>query len=103
MREHALASYGWSREYYRQFFVDRIGLADPTRYKGHYNPDKILMIDAKFDNCIPAHSREALWDATGHPERITMLYRHKGAFYSLTPLGFNFARGTIYRFLDRTL
>ena len=103
MREHALNSYGWSLEEYRTFFEDRIGPAEPMRYKGRYNPDKILMIDTKFDNCIPPHAREALWETTGQPERITMLYRHKGAFYSLTPLGFNFARGMIYRFLDRTL
>ena len=103
MREHALQTYGWSLDYYRRFFEERIGPGEPMLYAGNYNPDKILIIDARFDNCIPQVSREALWEATGYPERITMLYRHKGAFYSLTPLGFNFARGLIYRFLDRTL
>ena len=103
MREHALESYGWSLDEYRRFFEERIGPAEPTLYAGNYNPDKILIIDARFDNCIPRVSREALWELTGYPERITMLYRHKSAFYALTPLGFNFARGIIYRFLDRTL
>lgn len=103
IREHALKRYGWSLDAYREFFARRIGAAEPVRYAGRYNPDRILMIDAKFDNCIPPQAREALWEATGRPERVTMLYRHKGAFYSLTPLGFNLARGMIYRFLDRTL
>lgn len=103
MRKHALDSYGWSLQTYRAFFEERMGLADPVLYAGHYNPDKILIIDTKFDNCIPPQSREALWETTGQPERITMLYRHKSAFYSLTPLGFNFARGKIYRFLDKAL
>jgi len=103
VRRHAMQSYGWSLEAYHEFFTERMGLADPARYAGNYNPDKLLMIDARFDNCIPRSSREALWEATGHPERVTMLYRHKEAFYSLTPLGFNFARGIIYRFLDRSL
>ena len=103
MREHALKTYGWTLDDYRRFFGERIGPGEPMLYAGHYNPDKILIIDARFDNCIPRVSREALWELTGYPERITMLYRHKSAFYSLTPLGFNFARGIIYRFLDRAL
>jgi hypothetical protein len=32
-----------------------------------------------------------------------MLYRHRRAFYSLTPLGLNYARRKIYRFLDDVL
>ena len=103
MREHALRTYGWSLDDYRRFFEERIGASEPTLYAGHYDPDRILIIDARFDNCIPRVSREALWEVTGYPERITMLYRHKSAFYSLTPLGFNFARGIIYRFVDRSL
>ena len=103
MRNHALRSFGWTQDEYRRFFEERFGPADPTQYAGHYNPDRILIIDARFDNCIPPVSRNALWELTGYPERITMLYRHKSAFYSLTPLGFNFARGIIYRFFDRAL
>ena len=103
MWQHALRSYGWSLDDYRRFFDERTGFADPALYAGHYNPDKILIIDARFDNCIPPVSREALWELSGYPERITMLYRHKSAFYSLTPLGFNFVRGIIYRFFDRAL
>ena len=103
MRRHALNTFGWSLDDYRRFFEERMGAGEPMLYAGHYDPDRILIIDARFDNCIPPVSREALWEVTGYPERITMLYRHKGAFYSLTPLGFNFARGIIYRFFDRVL
>jgi hypothetical protein len=61
------------------------------------------MIDARFDDCMPQTAREALWDVTGHPDRITMMYRHRSSFYSMTPLGLNFSRRQIYRFLDRKL
>ncbi len=61
------------------------------------------MIDAMFDDCMPESARAALWDLTGHPKRITMLYRHRSSFYTLTPLGLNFARRQIYRFLDHKL
>ena len=42
-----------------------------------YDPDRILMIDAMFDDCMPESSRAALWEVAGHPERITLLYRHR--------------------------
>ena len=78
-------------------------VADPARFSGHYDPDKILMIDAMFDDCMPESSRTALWEITGHPQRVTFLSRHRSGFYSLTPLGLNVSRREIYRFLDDTL
>jgi pimeloyl-ACP methyl ester carboxylesterase len=103
VREHVLNDLGWSTSRYHDFFQDLFGPADPVRFPGHYDPDRILMIDAMFDDCMPESARSALWDVTGHPERITMMYRHRSSFYSLTPLGLNFARRQIYRFLDRKL
>lgn len=103
VRRHVLSEYGWSLEEYREFFQGLFAPADPLRYRGRYNPDDILMIDTRFDDCMPRRARNALWKVTGHPERITLLYRHRTAFYSLTPLGLNFSRRRIYRFLDDAL
>jgi len=103
VRNHVLGAFGWSVDRYRAFFQGLFGPADPVRFPGHYDPNKILMIDAMFDDCMPESSRAALWEITGHPERITLLYRHRSAFYSLTPLGLNFSRRRIYRFLDDAL
>lgn len=103
VRDHVLKSYGWTVDEYRDFFEGLFGAGDPVRFSGRYDPEKILMIDATFDDCMPSSSRDALWQATGRPERISLLYRHKRAFYSLTPLGLNFVRRKIYRFLDETL
>jgi hypothetical protein len=103
VRRHALTSFGWTLERYHDFFGELFDPADPVHYAGHYDPDNILMIDAMFDDCMPESSRAALWEVTGRPERITLMYRHRHAFYSLTPLGLNFSRRKIYRFLDDTL
>jgi hypothetical protein len=103
VRNHAMRTFGWSLDRYREFFRELFGPADPTQFAGHYDPDKILMIDAMFDDCMPESSRAALWEVAGHPERITMLYRHRTSFYSLTPLGLNFTRRKIYHFLDKAL
>jgi hypothetical protein len=103
VREHVMTTFAWSLDRYREFFRELFGPADPTNFAGHYDPDKILMIDAMFDDCMPESSRAALWEVAGHPERITMLYRHRTSFYSLTPLGLNFTRRKIYQFLDAAL
>lgn len=103
VRTHVLTNYGWSLERYHAFFESLFGPADPARYAGRYDPDSTLLIDAAFDDCMPRTSREALWEATGHPQRITLLARHRSGFYSLTPLGLNFVRRKIYAFLDEHL
>ncbi len=103
VREHALRSFGWTADEYREFFKGLFDPADPARFIGRYDPNEILMIDAMFDDCMPESSRAALWEITGHPQRVTFLYRHRSAFYSLTPLGLNVSRRKIYRFLDETI
>jgi hypothetical protein len=103
VRDHAITHFGWTLDQYRDFFHGLFDRADPRRYAGHYDPDKILFIDAMFDDCMPESARAAFWEISGRPERITMLYHHRTAFYSLTPLGLNFARRKIYHFLDAAL
>jgi hypothetical protein len=103
VRAHVLESFDWTVPRYREFFAGLFDPADPMRFEGRYDPDEILMIDAMFDDCMPESARAALWEVTGFPERVTLLYRHRSAFYSLTPLGANYARRRIYRFLDDAL
>lgn len=103
VREHVLTEFGWSLERYHDFFQGLFAPADPIGYAGRYDPDRIFMIDAAFDDCMPRSARDALWHATGRPKRLTLLSRHKSGFYSLTPLGLNFVRRKIYAFLDEHL
>jgi predicted esterase len=103
VRNHAMKTFGWTHDQYRDFFASLFDPADPIMYAGHYDPTKILMIDTYFDDCMPESARAALWEVAGRPQRITLLYHHRTAFYSLTPLGLNFTRRKIYHFLDRAL
>lgn len=103
VREHALRTHGWSLQRYRSFFEHLFAPAEPLRFAGRYDPSRILLFEARFDNCMPPRTRDALWEAMGRPERITLWLRHRSAFYSLTPLGLNFARRRIYEFLDGVL
>ena len=63
----------------------------------------ILMFDAQRDECMPQHARDDFWETLGRPERISFHYGHKKSFLAMTPLGFNYMRRQIYRFLEATL
>ncbi len=67
VREHVMRTFGWTIDEYREFFRVLFDPADPMRFEGRYDPTKILMIDAMFDDCMPESSRAALWEITGHP------------------------------------
>lgn len=103
VRENAIGRLGWTLEQYRAFFAEIFRSGNPARYAGRYDPSKILMIDAHYDDCIPKSSRDALWYALGQPQRVSFLYKHRKAFYSMTPLGLNYSRRLIYRFLNEHL
>ena len=55
------------------------------------------------DDCTAEAGPESLWEALGRPERITMDFDHRRAFYSITPLAFNWLRHRIWGFLEPRL
>jgi dienelactone hydrolase len=101
VREATMKRFGWSLAEYRRVFEQAFETIDPARYTDHYSASNILMIDARHDRCVPEPSREALWSALGHPERLTLGYGHKLSFLAMSPLGFNFLNRRIIQFLDR--
>lgn len=102
-REAILERFGWSASQYESVVAEVFHDLDPARYAGRVDPHRVLMIDAHHDDCMPQSARDSLWHALGRPERISFRYKHKMAFLSMTPLGFNFLRQRIYRFLDERL
>jgi dienelactone hydrolase len=98
-REPAKKKYGWSQQYYRKLMDTIFGPLDPARYAGRVDPAKVLIVDAREDECITRRAREALWQSMGYPERITLSYSHETAFLAMTPLGGNYLRNAIYQFL----
>jgi hypothetical protein len=57
------------------------------------------MFDADKDDCMPAESRDGLWEALGRPERYSLKYKHEKSFLAMTPLGFFWMREKVYDFL----
>jgi dienelactone hydrolase len=102
-REAVLARFGWTVEEYEARIDELFGFLDPEDFELRIEPSQVLMFDAHHDDCMPRTARDALWEAMGRPERISLLYRHKRAFLAMTPLGSNYVPKTIYDFLDRAL
>jgi dienelactone hydrolase len=103
LRSEIMARFDWTQERYREELVPIFTPTDPARFAGRVDPAKILIFDATFDDCIPQHARDDLWEAMGRPERISIHAEHRQAFFAMTPFEGNFIRREIYAFLDRVL
>jgi dienelactone hydrolase len=99
VRDEVTARFGWSREEYAERVEASLASIDPLFVAGRVDPATVLYFDARHDECIPPVSREALWEAMGRPERITIGYGHKSSFLSMTFLGHNRMTREIVRFL----
>jgi hypothetical protein len=103
VRDEIMERFDWSLGEYQAVFDELFEPADPENFRGRYQPERLLIVEASLDNCMSKAAREALWDATGQPERIKLLARHKMAFLSMTPISLNYTTRKIYTFLDRHL
>lgn len=95
--------FGWSQARYQALFEELFAPGDPANFVGRYQPERLLIMDGAFDDCMSRDARRALWETTGRPERLVFLGRHKGAFLSLTPLALNTAGKKIHAFLNKSL
>ena len=104
VRETIRARFGWSEQQYYEVFVDALRHGDARDYAGRIaDASNILFIEAQDDDCMTQASRDGLWEALGRPERISFAFRHRPAFYAMTPLGFNVLGRYATGFLQRKL
>ena len=103
MRKGVEKRLGWDQEQYRAFFREKFRDGDPGLWQGAYRSENTLIIEGSTDACVPPNSREALWLATGKPERIIYPYNHWQPFLAMTPVGANALSNDIFEFLDRKL
>jgi dienelactone hydrolase len=103
IQQNAKLEFGWSQDDLEaQLEPIFIGL-DPASYPGRVDPDRVRLIEANRDTCVPEASRIDLWEALGRPEKISLDYGHHKAFLSMTPLGLSWMRHRIWEFLDQRL
>lgn len=95
--------FGWSTEQYRKVFERAFAPGQPGNFRGNYDPRRILMMDAMFDDCIPERSRETLWQALGRPERVTFVATHRMAFLAFTPLALEYGNRRTLDFLTQRI
>jgi dienelactone hydrolase len=102
-RQRLLERFGWSIEDFKQELRAPLAAINPVRVAGRVAPDRVLVIEAAADTCIPPSSRERFWQALGRPERVAYQYDHRTTFLAMTFLGGYDVQGHIHRFLDRTI
>lgn len=103
VRATAAETFGWDRDELAARLEPIMSIVDPAKYPNRVDPERVLIIDANRDKCVPEESRRDLWLALGKPERISMNYDHAPAFYSMTPLGLGWMCRRIWEFLEPRL
>jgi|GEM_PF-1797286 len=103
VREQVLDRLDWSLEEYETRVGEVLAPADPAHGDFRFDPQRLLIMDAMLDRCIPRNSRRALWETTGRPKRISFIASHRQAFLSQSVLGLHFGNRRIYRFLREHL
>jgi dienelactone hydrolase len=102
-RDRVIERFGWSLEDYKEQLKAPLAAINPARFAGRLDPERVLVIEAAEDTCIPGRARERFWQALGRPERISYQYDHRTTFLAMTFLGGFDMQRQIYRFLDRTI
>lgn len=95
--------FGWDNGQYRDAVAGVLDFGNVANYAGRVDPRGVLLIEAGKDDCMPASSRLALWQALGQPARITLNYGHKMSFLAMTTFGLNLLPRQVYRFLRANL
>lgn len=103
VRERVARDFGWSAEDLETFLEPIMRDVDAANYSGQIDPRNLLIVDASRDDCMAEDCRDSMWEVLGRPERLTMNYDHRRAFYSITPLGLNWLRYRIWEFLEPRL
>ena len=98
-----MARLGWTKETFEEKLEKPLTPINAARFAGSVNPERVIIFEAEHDTCIPESGREALWQAMGQPQRVSLPNGHKMAFLAMTPFGFNTMRRKIYDFLEETL
>jgi dienelactone hydrolase len=102
-RERLLERFDWSVEDYKEQLKAPLAAINPARFAGRLDPDRVLVIEAAADSCIPESARERFWQAMGRPERVAYQYDHRMTFLAMTFLGGYDLQRQVHRFLDRTI
>jgi dienelactone hydrolase len=102
-RERLLERFDWSVEDFKEALKAPLESINPVRFAGRVDPDRVLLIEAAEDSCIPEPARERFWHALGRPERVSYQYDHRATFLAMTFLGGYDLQRQIHRFLDRTI
>ena len=95
--------FGWTTEQFVEATEPLLRPIDPAHLVSRVEPGRVLIVDAGQDDCVPSSARNALWDVTGRPTRVTVRSTHSGAFFGMTFLGGNHLRHRIMAFFEEAL
>ncbi len=61
-------------------------VSDPARVGAFVDTDRVMLVDARFDEVVPPRNQELLWESLGRPDRIRLPLGHYTAILALGPI-----------------
>ena len=104
VRKPVTKRFGWSSEAYQRVLEEGLGSLRLLEHAAAIDRERVLIAEARDDECFPAPSRAAYYEALGLPERYLLHAGHRRAFLgSMTFLGRTWLTRGIVRFLEDRL
>lgn len=102
-REQMERRQGWTRDELSAWFEAPLAPIDPLGFAAAVSPERVLLVEAARDQCVPRWAREALWRGLGRPELLTIDGGHRTSFLTLTPVGLHATTRKVIGFLETRL
>lgn len=81
IRDRIMLANGWSAEEFKREAITALKPVDPLTYAGRLDPERILMVNGRFDKVIPHSNARELWKALGQPDWIVLPAGHYTASF----------------------
>lgn len=99
VRREVLTRQGWTLEELTEWSEVPLSPIDPLRFASAIPPDRVLLVEAARDQCVPQPVRDAIWRSLGRPELITIDGGHRTSFLTMTPVGLHGTTRKLMTFL----
>ena len=84
LREQIMTSQGLTLEAFKREAIKSLTPVDPLQYAGRLDPNRIFMVNGRFDHVIPYENAKELWEALGQPTWLVLPAGHYSASFFLS-------------------
>jgi dipeptidyl aminopeptidase/acylaminoacyl peptidase len=81
VREKIMTQNGMTPEEFQKAAAETLKPVDPLTFAGRLEPERIFMVNGRFDDVIPYKNAKELWNALGQPDWLVIPTGHYTASF----------------------